>query len=126
MKRFRGLHGWSLIAGLILCLTVSCNAAEPKISDILASPAQFDGKTVTVRGMAAAVKETTSRKGNDYTTFRVQDSGGAPIVIFTFGHLGIRNADCVLVIGVFEKVKNVGPYTFYDEIEAQRVAPSTC
>jgi hypothetical protein len=117
------MHGrcWLSIAGLILLLTVVGNGASPvPVPAILANPQQFDGKTVTIRGKAAAVKPTISRRGNAYTTLRVQDSG-AEITVFTFGHPDIQNDDRVEVTGRFFQEKHVPPYTFYNEIEASSV-----
>jgi hypothetical protein len=115
------MHGrcWLSIVGLILLLTVVSNGASPSVpvSAILANPQQFDGKTVTIQGTAAAVKPTISRRNNPYTTLRVRD-GGAEITVFTFGHPDIQNDDRVEVTGVFSQVKRVPPYTFYKEIEA--------
>jgi hypothetical protein len=106
-------------------LTVVSNAATLSIpiSAILANPQQFDGKTVTIRGTAAAVKPTTSRRGNDYTTLQVRDSG-VEITVFTFGHPDTRDDDRVEVTGVFSQVTHVGPYTFYNEIKASSVIPA--
>jgi hypothetical protein len=126
---------WLSIAGLILLLTVVSSGASPlvRIPEIFKNPQQFDGKTVTIRGTAAAVKPTISKKGNAYTTLRVQD--GAEITVFTFGHPNppLNNGDCVEVTGRFFQEKHVPPYTFYNEIEAitimklaSSVTPAQC
>jgi hypothetical protein len=114
------MHGrcWLSIAGLILLVTVVSNAASPsvRVPDILANPQQFDGKTLTIRGTAADVKPTISRRGNAYTTLRVEK-----LKVFTFGHLNILDDDCVEVTGVFSQVTQVPPYTFYNEIKASTI-----
>ena len=118
------MHGrcWLSIAGLVLLLTVVSNAAltSVRVPDILANLQQFDGKTVTIRGTAGAVKQPVSKKGNAYTTLRVKD-GGAEITVFTFGHPNILNDDCVEVTGVFSQVTQVPPYIFYNEIKASTI-----
>jgi hypothetical protein len=45
--------------------------------DVHRTTSSFDHKTVTLQGTATAVKETTSRRGNDYTTFKLQGPGRA-------------------------------------------------
>ena len=113
---------WVPITGLILFFTLASHAAEVPIQTIIRNPAQFDSKSVTIRGTTAAVNKTTSHSGNAYSTFEVQD-GDAAIKVFTWGHPGIKAGDLVQVTGVFQQVKRVRQYTFYNEIEAQSVTP---
>jgi hypothetical protein len=123
MKRFR-LPWWGLnLACFLLVLSVVASGAEVSIRDVTANPAKFDGQTVTLRGTAQAVKATTSRKGNDYTTFQVKDTSGAAVRVFSWGHPAIRDGLSVEVVGVFQQTKRVGRYTFYNEVEAQTVRP---
>jgi hypothetical protein len=85
-------------------------------------PASFNHQTVTLQGIVTALKETTSRRGNDYTTFKLQDpSGCGAVTIFTWGHPTLNNRDQVRVDGVFETEHRQGHYTFYNEIEATKV-----
>jgi hypothetical protein len=69
-----------LLAGamalVLLAAVPTINAAEVGVCSIVAKPANFDHQTVTVQGTATTLKETTSRKGNDYTTFKLQDPSG--------------------------------------------------
>lgn len=100
------------------------NAAEATICQLVAKPASFDHQNVTVQGSVAALRETTSRAGNDYTTFKLQDQGGScAISIFTCGHPALSNNDHVRVDGVFETEHHQGRYTFYNEVEATKVTP---
>ena len=48
---------------------------------------------------AVAVRETTSQRGNDYTTFKLQN-GGDSLSIFMWGHPPLGNGDRVQVEGV--------------------------
>jgi|SRR6516162_5273833 hypothetical protein len=126
IKTMRQIKQWLPIAGLVLCFTFASNAAVVDIQSIVKNLVGFDGKSVTIRGTAAEVNKTKSRRGNPYTTFQAQGAGAA-IKVFTFGHPGIENGDCVEVTGVFHHVWHVPPnYTFYDEIEAQSVTPIAC
>jgi hypothetical protein len=125
MHRIRPIHRWLPIAGSVVFFAVVSLAASPTVpvSSILSNPEQFDGKDVTIRGTAAAVKQTISRRGNPYTTFQVQDNG-AEITIFTFGHPDTKNGNRVEVTGIFTRAKHVGANTFYNEIEARKVGPA--
>jgi|SRR5262245_15538122 len=126
MQKVDAGYFWVPIAALVLLFIIfPIRGAEVDIGSIVGNPAQFDGKSVTVRGTASAVKETVSRAGNPYATFQVQDKTGG-IKIFTFGHPGIKTGDCVEAKGVYQQVKRVGRYTFYNEIEAQNVAATRC
>lgn len=124
MRRLTRSCRWLAAACAMLLATVSTNAAEVSIHSIFTNPAQYDGQTVTLRGAAVAVKETVSRRGNDYTTFKLQDPSGEAISIFAWGHPALANSDRVEVVGVFQQVRHVGRYTFYNEVEAQSVSPA--
>ena len=89
---------WVPITGLILFFTFASHAAEVPIQSIIRNPAQFDGKSVTIRGTAAAVIETISHSGNACFTFEVQDADAA-IKVFTWGHPGTKAGDLVQVTG---------------------------
>jgi RecJ-like exonuclease len=121
MMRITAVNRWLPITALILLFTVVGCTVETTASSILANPAQFDGKSVSIQGAIVAVKETTSRAGNDYATFEVRDVTGGAVKVFTWGHPDIMNGDPVQVIGVFQQVRRVGQYTFYNEIEARSI-----
>jgi hypothetical protein len=92
------------------------------ICSIVGSPAKYDHQTVTLQGTATALKETTSHRGNDYTTFKLQDpSGCGAISVFSWGHAAMSNGDNVRVEGVFETEHHQGRYTFNNEVEATKV-----
>jgi hypothetical protein len=80
-------------------------AAEVGLCSLVAKPANFDRQAVTLQGTATAVKKTTSRQGNNYTLFKLEDPRGCgAIYIFTRGHPKFSNGDHVRVEGVFETV----------------------
>ena len=116
------IRKWVPTAGLILFFTFASHAGEVRIQSIIRNPAQFDGTSVTILGTATAMNKTISRSGNAYSTFEVQDAD-AGIKIFTWGHPVTRAGDLVQVTGVFQQVKRVRQYTFYNEVEAQSVTP---
>jgi hypothetical protein len=96
-------------------------AAEVGVCAIVDKPTSFNHQTVTLQGIVMALKETTSRRGNDYTTFKLQDPSGCGAVnIFAWGHPMLNNGDRIHVDGVFETEHHQGHYTFYNEIEATK------
>ncbi|MBO8144203.1 MAG: hypothetical protein H0Z16_06450 [Thermodesulfobacterium sp.] len=122
MKRLTFLP---LIRFLILLLTgvltfyVYADTQVLTISDILDHPDKYHLKTVQVKGKVLDVKHKVSKKGNEYTVFVLSD-GKASIKVFTFGTPEINIGDVVKVEGIFYKVKHVGKYTFYNEIDASK------
>src|SRR5271168_3153537 len=107
------------IAFALFISFATANAAEDGVCLIVAKPANFDHHTVSLQGTATSLKETTSRRGNDYTTFKLEDPSGCGAVnVFTWGHPTMSNGDLVRVEGVFESEHHQGRYTFYNEIEA--------
>jgi hypothetical protein len=111
--------------GLTITSSTLTNAAEIAVCQLVAKPASFDHQNVTLQGSVAALRETTSRAGNDYTTFKLQDptTSSCAVSIFTWGHPTLTNGDHVRVDGVFETEHHQGRYTFYNEVEATKVAP---
>jgi DNA polymerase III alpha subunit len=120
MKRFNFLPLFRVfILLLIIVLSFySCTDAQVvTISEILSNPDKYHLKTVLVKGEVLGVKHKVSRKGNPYTVFALSD-GTSAIKIFTFGTPEINRGDKVKVKGIFYKVRYVGRYTFYNEIDA--------
>jgi hypothetical protein len=68
------LAGATMLA--LLALIANIDAADVGVCAIVANPVNFDHQTVMLEGMVATLKETTSRRGNDYTTFKLQDRSG--------------------------------------------------
>jgi DNA polymerase III alpha subunit len=105
----------------MLFSTASVEAREATAQAIIANPALYDGQTVTVHGTVTELRERTSRRGNAYTTFKLQDPSGGAVSVFSWGHPTSKNGDRVEVEGVFQEVKHVAPYVFYNEIDSRRV-----
>jgi hypothetical protein len=110
-----------LAMGLVLSTSATCTAADDAVCSIARKPQEFDHKSVTLKGTPVNVKETTSRRGYDYTTFKLQGSAGCAVSIFTWGHPTLSTCDQVGVEGVFETEHRQGRYTFYNEIQATKV-----
>lgn len=115
-------------AGIILFISSILFASSQKttIKEILNNPDKYDHKIVDVEGKVIKLKLKTSRKGNKYATFSLMDEEHNTLKVFIWGHKeikeeGIKNEDKVEVVGTFQKVKYVGKYRFYKEIEAESV-----
>jgi hypothetical protein len=106
----------------LLTLIAKVNAGEVGVCAIVANPGSFDHQTIALKGTVTSLKETTSRRGNDYTTFKLQDPTGCGAVsIFTWGHPTLSNSDQVRVDGTFETEHHQGHYTFYNEVQATKI-----
>ena len=85
----------------LLASIASADAAEVAICSLVAKPSNFDRQPVTFQGIATAVKKTTSRRGNDYTLFKLQGPGDCGTVdVFMWGHPKLSNGGHVRVEGV--------------------------
>ena len=92
------------------------SGGDATVSEILAHPSNFDGQHVTVSGTARYVRPRTSRRGNDYETFSLCDQ--TCLNVFTWGHPNVAEGKHISVNGTFDEVKQVGRYTFRNEIDA--------
>lgn len=115
------------VVGLIAVLCAGVLAAPllaqaVSVAALVGDPDRYDGRVVTVAGVVSGYRERVSRAGNPYTTFRLEEGGGS-VAVFAWGHRGLRDGLRVRVTGVFQKVRRVGRYTFYNEIEARRIEP---
>ncbi len=117
----RGLCAFALATGFMMSTPATCIAADEVICSIARKPQEFDHKNITLKGVAIDVKETISRRGNDYTTFKLQDPAGCAVKVFSWGHQTLNGCDQVSVDGVFETEHHQGQYTFYNEIQAAKV-----
>lgn len=119
MRWYRGCLRLSAL--LIILFWALPALAQPTvaISALVQHPDQYDGKTVSVIGTITGYREHVSARGNPYTTFRLVDGGA--VSVFIWKHQGLRDGIRVRVIGTFSKVRRVGRYTFFNEIEARRI-----
>ena len=108
----------------LLASGAGADAAEVAICSLVTKPANFDRQAVTFQGTATAVKKTTSRRGNDYTLFKLQGPRDCGTVdVFMWGHPKLGNGDHVRVEGVFESVHHQDRSVFYNQVEATKVVP---
>jgi DNA polymerase III alpha subunit len=110
-----------LVWAIVLCRNFSDAAQETTVEKTLANKDSFDGKEVSVSGIVSKLKLKTSKGGNEYTTFSLTNGSGVSLNVFVWGHSKVKEGQKVKVIGTYRKVKKVGRYTFYNEIEATEV-----
>ncbi len=108
------------VVTMILLASLALAGEKISVADLLQNPERYDGKTVIVEGKITSYQERLSRRGNPYTTFRLEDNGFS-VAVFAWGYLGLKDGSRVRVSGVFQRVKRVGRYTFYNEISADEV-----
>ena len=109
------------VAAILAGLNIAQALARDRIGDILARPEAFDGREVVLQGQANALDPRTSRRGNDYFTFRLSDGTGASLKVFSWGKPMLTPGDRVEVHGRFQRERHVGRYVFTNEVEAVRV-----
>ena len=117
-KIFLGVT-FSLLCLLVITTAANAQAIKATIGDILSNPDQYDGKMVQVEAKVLAPQFKTSKRGNAFTTFKLEGDGKI-LSVFSYGTLSINGGDSVRVIGRYQKMKKVGPYTFSNEIDASR------
>lgn len=109
---------------LLLLTSISLACENTTVLAIVADSHKLDAKEVCVEGLVSTLKFKTSKRGNPYTTFSVNDENGKSLNVFSHGTLSIKEGDKVKVTGRFDIEKKVGKYTFYNEIGASSVEKS--
>jgi hypothetical protein len=108
----------------LLASGAGVDAADVAVCSLVAKPSNFDRQVVTFQGVATGVKKKTSRRGNDYTLFKLQGAGGCTVDVFIWGHPKLSDGDHVRVEGVFETVHHQDQSVFYNQVEATKVVPA--
>ncbi len=107
---------------VMISLLSIAHSADFGVCSIVGKPTNFNRQAVSLQGTVTNLKETTSQRGNEYTTFKLEDpSGCGSLKIFSWGHPNLSNGDHVRVEGTFETEHHEGPYTFYNEVGAVKV-----
>lgn len=106
-----------ILVALSASFAVSCSAAAPvSPAQVLAHAAQYNGESVSVTGTVQDFRERVSRRGNAYETFELCGSTTC-LHVFAWGDVPRADGDRSTVSGHFWTVKQVGRYTFYDELD---------
>jgi len=122
-RRKAGVIGQAATLALLASIA-GADAADIAICSLVAKPSNFDRQTITFQGVATAVKKKNSRRGNDYTLFKLQGPSGCGTVdVFIWGHPKLSDGDHVRVEGVFETVHHQDQMVFYNQVEATKIVP---
>ncbi len=116
MKLVRSL---STILLMIILVTGCGSSRYATPGDILASPGDYDNKTVSVSGTVTNLDARMSRAGNAYFTFDLKD-GRDDIKVFSFGEPRITEGDGVAIKGLFQCERSVSHRTYYNEIDCSK------
>ncbi len=93
------------------------------VDAVIKDAKKHDKKDVLVRGRVDKFTEKTSKRGNKYTTFKLQGEKST-LNVFMQDHLAKdpKKGDIVEVNGVFRESKTVGTSVYKNEVEATKVA----
>jgi hypothetical protein len=122
MKRFpvKSMVSMVFLLGFVYA-NLALADSDTTVENILGNRDLYDGKEVSVPGTVSNLKFKTSKAGNAYTTFSVVEKSRHSINVYVRKHPKLRNGEKVKVTGTYRKVKRVGRYTFYNEIEATEI-----
>lgn len=113
---------WLLFSfvSLVWILAEPAQAYTATAGAVLQTPERYDKQSVTLAGTVTNLDQRVSQRGNAYYTFDLQDATGR-IRVFSFGQAPCPAGRQATVDGIFETVRHVGRYTFYNEVTARRV-----
>ncbi len=111
MKRFLALSSLLLVA-------FAMAADKASIAAVAKDPAKFDGKVIAVVGKVSHFKAKTSKAGNKYFVFDIEE-GKAKLAIYGQGELAKapKDGDKVEATGKFVKEKDMKSFTIHNEID---------
>jgi hypothetical protein len=90
------------------------------VAALLGDKRGYDNKLLCAKGTTSVLFRKTSRKGNDYFTFWLNE-GGARVKVHSFGHPDFSEGEEVEACGRFTIEKHVSGRVFYDELSAQSI-----
>jgi hypothetical protein len=88
------------------------------VADLLSHTRAFDGKLVCLKGRTATLFRKTSRAGNAYYTFWLND-GESKVRVFKFGVPETSEGEESEACGRFASEKHVSGRIFFDELSAE-------
>jgi RPA family protein len=96
------------------------------ISEILRNPDKYHRKEVLVKGKIVDAKYKESEWGPEYAVYVLSDGTGV-IKVFADGYNDPEMCDWgvgakIEVLGKYYKVKRVGPYVFFNQIDAESIS----
>jgi hypothetical protein len=125
----------TLLALFFLLIIFSCEVYQyykapyfVAISEVLKNPDKYHGKKVLVKGKIIDARYKESEWGPEYAVYVLSDGTGV-IKVFADSNVDPDSDICnwavgakVEVLGKYYKVKHVGPYVFYNQIDAKSIS----
>ncbi|MGB9430253.1 MAG: hypothetical protein WCC11_10355 [Gammaproteobacteria bacterium] len=99
-----------------IALNFGAYAADISPGTVIANADEYDGQRVQVKGAIKDFKDKISHRGNEYETFELCESDEC-INVFAWGETPYANGNVVSLSGTFFRVKRVGRYIFYNELD---------
>lgn len=105
----------------LFVFAIAFAADKAIVADLLKEGSKFDGKIVTVTGKLMHFKAKTSKAGNKYFTFDLED-GGKKLNVYGKGELDPtpKAGDTVEVTGEFVKEREMNDFTIKNEIDVTK------
>lgn len=102
----------------------SIPAWELTVASLLISPIAYDSAGVTVKGRVWDVSKNITYIGDksiEYTVFKLADSEGNYVGVYSPGHIEVIEGDNIKVTGLFRRNLKRNEYYFENEIEALEI-----
>ena len=119
MQRWMG----TVVAGaalLMLPALVSATAMV-RLADLVTHPDQYDKRLVTVAGEVTNLQTATTRQGQAAYGFLLKSSNGI-VKVISLGTTDLQEGEQVIVEGVFNRLRQAGRMTVYNEIKANTIS----
>jgi len=111
----------SLVSATIVALLTQINiigAAEPNVCTVSAHPSSFDHQRVTLEGIAAGLRKSTSVNGSKYMIFLLRSSAGCGgVIVYAREPATLSNGDHLQVEGIFETQHRRDGSVFNNEMQ---------
>jgi hypothetical protein len=119
-RNIRSLVSTMLV--VLLSLTSIIAAAETNVCRVSANPSGFDHQQLTLEGIVAGLRKSTSRSGRKDMTFILRSPAGCGgVIVYAQEPATLSNGDHLQVEGIFETQHHRDGLTFYNEMQATKI-----
>jgi hypothetical protein len=119
-RNIRSLVSTMLV--VLLSLTSIIAAAETNVCRVSADPSGFDHQQLTLEGIVAGLRKSTSRSGRKEMTFLLRSPAGCGgVIVYAQEPATLSNGDHLQVEGIFETQHHRDGLTFYNEMQATKI-----
>ena len=114
----RGWMGTVVVGAALLMLPALVSAtAMVRLADLVTHPDQYDKRLVTVAGEVTNLQTATTKQGQAAYGFLLKSSNGI-VKVIGLGTTDLQEGEQVIVEGVFNRLRQAGRMTVYNEIKA--------